>query len=44
MKQLINDFRPDDYSSAMLAIIGDNFSKEGDKESATKCARQRRSR
>jgi tetratricopeptide (TPR) repeat protein len=37
MKQLVTDFKPADYSSAMLAQVGANFYKEGDKESAAAC-------
>lgn len=36
-KQLINDYKPDDYSSAMLAMIGDKYYKDGDKEFAKRC-------
>lgn len=36
-KQLINDYKPDDYSSAMLAMIGDKYYKDGDKEYAKRC-------
>ncbi len=37
MKQLVTEFKPADYSSAMLAQVGDSFYKEGDKESAAAC-------
>ena len=37
MKQLVTEFKPADYSSAMLAQVGDNFYKEGDKEGAAAC-------
>ena len=37
MKQLVSEFKPADYSSAMLAQVGDNFYKEGDKEGAAAC-------
>lgn len=37
MKQLVTEFKPADYSSAMLATVGDSFFKEGDKESAANC-------
>jgi tetratricopeptide (TPR) repeat protein len=36
-KQLLNDFKLDDYSSAMLALVGDKYYREGDKEYAARC-------
>ncbi len=36
-KQLLNDFKLDDYSSAMLALVGDKYFQAGDKEYAARC-------
>ena len=36
-KQLINDFKLEDYSSAMLGLVGDKYFKDGDKDYATRC-------
>jgi tetratricopeptide (TPR) repeat protein len=37
MKQLLTEFKIDDYSSAMLATIGEKYLKDGDYEGAANC-------
>ncbi|HWB07418.1 MAG TPA: tetratricopeptide repeat protein [Verrucomicrobiales bacterium] len=37
MKQVLTEFKVDDYSSAMLAAIGDKYMKDGDLEGAANC-------
>jgi tetratricopeptide (TPR) repeat protein len=37
MKKVLTDFKVDDYSSAMLASIGDHYMKEKDYEGAANC-------